>query len=80
MASSRREKNVELGWPRREFDFVKNFKSDLRRMQKQMRVRAYLDFEHWGLPFSLSLLGKDELIMFSVLFVTIAIYTGSMDD
>lgn len=42
--------------------------------------RFYLDLEHWGVPFSVSILSKEELIMVSFLCVTLAIYTGSMDD
>jgi hypothetical protein len=78
--SSRREKNVELGQPLLEFAFARNFKSDSITMLRQIMLRFYLDFEHWGLPLSVSILGKDDLIMVSVLCVTLAIYTGSMDD
>jgi hypothetical protein len=79
-ASSQKEKNVELGWPLLEFVFAKNFKSDLSTMLRQIMFRFYLDFEHWGLPLSLSILKGDDLTMISVLCVTLAIYTGSMDD
>jgi hypothetical protein len=78
--SSRREKNVALGQPLLEFVFVRNFKNDSNKMLRQIMLRFYLDFEHWGLPLSVSILGKDDLIMVSVFCVTLAIYTGSMDD
>jgi hypothetical protein len=72
MASSRKEKNVELGWPLLEFAFARSFKSDSNKTLRQIMVRIYLDFEHWGLPLSVSYIPEYGMFMISVLCVTLA--------
>jgi hypothetical protein len=41
-------------------------------MLKQMRVKVYVDFEHLGLPFSLSVIPELNLFIFTFLCFTIA--------
>jgi hypothetical protein len=72
MASSRREKNVELGWPLLEFAFARNFKSDSNKTLRRTMAKVYLDFEHWGLPFSVSYIPEYNMFMVSILCITLA--------
>ena len=43
-------------------------------------VKVYIDFEHWGLPFSVSVIPDFGLYIFNILFLTISYKTGGFPD